>query len=208
MRPNLYWKYDMSHMSHNFYLSMTPLTDLDDRRTRSFEISLSERNYSKRFWWTAGNAFKARISKFGDSNEKKLESEFSQTLQKVVDGTMELPRDKIESDLQFIRLITFKNNLKPTSIEVIEQLKTANLKSIMVTGDNLETAVSVSQEVGIIDSNHKDGFKNLLRYIWPFFETLQMHILLTFFWSPTSNINLQRRVNTFKRWHQDQNSII
>ena len=28
----------------------------------------------------------------------------------------------------------------------------------MVTGDNLETAVSVSQEVGIIDQNHQDGF--------------------------------------------------
>ena len=96
---------------------------------------------------------------------KKLESEFYQTLQNVIDGAMELPRDKIESNLQFIGFITFKNNLKPTSTEVIEQLKIANLKPIMVTGDNLETAVSVSQEVGIIDSNHADCFQNLLRYI-------------------------------------------
>ena len=96
---------------------------------------------------------------------KKLESEFWQTLQNVIDGAMELPRDKIESNLQFIEFITFKNNLKPTSTEVIEQLKIANLKPIMVTGDNLETAVSVSQEVGIIDSNHADCFQNLLRYI-------------------------------------------
>ena len=76
----------------------------------------------------------------------------------MIDGAMELPRDKIESNLQFIGFIKFKNNLKPTSTEVIEQLKIANLKPIMVTGDNLpriETAVSVSQEVGIIDSNHK-----------------------------------------------------
>ena len=95
---------------------------------------------------------------------KKLESEFYQTLQNVIDSAMELPRDKIESDLQFIGFITFKNSLKPTSTDIIELLKTANLKSIMVTGDNLETAVSVSQEVGIIDSNHKDCFK-ILRYI-------------------------------------------
>ena len=96
---------------------------------------------------------------------KKLESEFYQTLQNVIDGAMELPRDKIESNLQFIGFITFKNNLKSTSTEVIEQLKIENLKPILVTGDNLETAVSVSKEVGIMDSDHKDGFKNLLRYI-------------------------------------------
>ena len=88
---------------------------------------------------------------------KKLEPEFYQTLQNVIDGASQLPRDKIESNLQFLGFITFKNNLKPTSIEVIEQLKTANVKSIMVTGDNLETAISVSEEVGIIDSN-QDGF--------------------------------------------------
>ena len=93
---------------------------------------------------------------------KKLEPEFYQTLQNVIDGALELPRDKIESNLQFLGFITFKNNLKPTSIEVIEQLKTANLKSIMVTGDNLETAISVSEEVGIIDSN-QDGFTYILR---------------------------------------------
>ena len=93
---------------------------------------------------------------------KKLESEFYQTLQNVIDGAMELPRDKIESDLQFIGFITFKNNLKPTSIEVIEQLKIANLKPIMVTGDNLETAVSVSQEVGIIVGNFCRKFELLV----------------------------------------------
>ena len=92
---------------------------------------------------------------------KVLEPEFYQTAQNLIDGAMELPRDQIESNLQFIGFITFKNNLKPSSAEVIQQLKTANLKSIMVTGDNLETAISVSQEVGIIDPLHQVGFKLL-----------------------------------------------
>ena len=92
---------------------------------------------------------------------KILEPEFYQTAQNLIDDAMELPRDQIESNLQFIGFITFKNNLKPSSAEVIQQLKTANLKSIMVTGDNLETAISVSQEVGIIDPLHQVGFKLL-----------------------------------------------
>ena len=80
---------------------MTPLTDLDERRTRSFEISLSERNYSERF-----DEQLETLSKQGfrilAMAMKKLESEFYQTLQNVIDGAMELPRDKIESNLQFI----------------------------------------------------------------------------------------------------------
>ena len=72
---------------------------------------------------------------------------------------MELPREEVESNLLFIGFITFKNNLKPSSAEVIHQLKTANLKSIMVTGDNLETACETEiQEVGIIDPDHQEGF--------------------------------------------------
>ena len=55
---------------------------------------------------------------------KKLEPEFYQTLQNLIDGAMELPRDQVESRLQFIGFITFKNNLKPTSTDVIQQ--TAN----------------------------------------------------------------------------------
>ena len=90
---------------------------------------------------------------------KKLQPEFYQTSKNLIDGAMDLSRDEIESNLQFIGFITFKNNLKPSSAEVIKQLEIANLKSIMVTGDNLETAISVSQEVGIIDPSHQVGFR-------------------------------------------------
>ena len=82
----------------------------------------------------------------------------------LISLAMELPRDEIESNLEFIGFITFKNNLKRTSCDVIRKLKIANLKSIMITGDYLETAVSVSKEVGIIDQNHQDGLNNFNRF--------------------------------------------
>ncbi|XP_075218287.1 polyamine-transporting ATPase 13A3-like isoform X2 [Lycorma delicatula] len=59
-------------------------------------------------------------------------------------------RDQIEDELHFIGLLLMQNNLKPASEPVIRQLKMARIKCIMITGDNMMTAVSVSRECGIL----------------------------------------------------------
>ena len=41
--------------------------------------------------------------------------------------------------------------LKPSTCSVIGELQAAKLRTIMVTGDNINTAVSVAKESGIID---------------------------------------------------------
>ena len=42
-----------------------------------------------------------------------------------------------------------ENKLKPVTKDIIGQLHTANLRTIMVTGDNILTAVSVGNKCGI-----------------------------------------------------------
>ncbi|CAB3400144.1 unnamed protein product [Caenorhabditis bovis] len=80
---------------------------------------------------------------------------------------MKAPRDKIECDLQFLGLVVMENRLKTVTLSVINELFTSNIRSVMVTGDNLLTAMSVARESGIIrptkkaflithDSNQKD----------------------------------------------------
>uniref|UniRef100_A0A1B6M2J0 Cation-transporting ATPase n=2 Tax=Graphocephala atropunctata TaxID=36148 RepID=A0A1B6M2J0_9HEMI len=59
-------------------------------------------------------------------------------------------RCEVEKDLTFLGLLLIQNNLKPKSCEVISELQTARIKCVMVTGDNLLTAVSVSRECGIL----------------------------------------------------------
>ena len=73
---------------------------------------------------------------------KKLEMEKS-----------ELTREECEKDLTFAGFLIFKNNLKQDSREVIAELSAAEIKSIMVTGDGLETAVGIGREVGMLHSN-------------------------------------------------------
>ncbi|XP_046682889.1 polyamine-transporting ATPase 13A3 isoform X2 [Homalodisca vitripennis] len=59
-------------------------------------------------------------------------------------------RSEVEKDLIYLGLLLMQNTLKPKSCEVISELQKARIKCVMVTGDNLLTAVSVSRECGIL----------------------------------------------------------
>lgn len=59
-------------------------------------------------------------------------------------------RSQAESDLHFLGFIVFKNVLKQETTPVIEQLYKAQIRPVMVTGDNILTAISVARECGMI----------------------------------------------------------
>lgn len=62
-------------------------------------------------------------------------------------------RDKAESDLIFTGFIIFENKLKPTTLGTIKQLKEAAIRTVMCTGDNILTAISVGKDCGLIDAD-------------------------------------------------------
>jgi len=61
-----------------------------------------------------------------------------------------MTRLETESGLTFLGLIVLENRIKPASVGVIKELQGANIRPIMVTGDNILTAVSVAKECGIV----------------------------------------------------------
>ncbi|KAK4193092.1 vacuolar cation-transporting ATPase YPK9 [Podospora australis] len=61
-----------------------------------------------------------------------------------------MKRHDVESDLEFVGFIIFENKLKPTTAAVLEELFQSNIGTVMVTGDNILTAVSVARESGMI----------------------------------------------------------
>lgn len=63
-----------------------------------------------------------------------------------------MTREQAESDLVFLGFIIFENKLKPTTTPVISELKTAGIRCVMCTGDNILTAISVARECGLIKS--------------------------------------------------------
>lgn len=62
-----------------------------------------------------------------------------------------ISRDEVECDLVFLGLLVMENRLKIETKPVINQLHQANIRTIMVTGDNMLTALSVGRECGLVD---------------------------------------------------------
>uniref|UniRef100_A0A672JWP7 Succinate dehydrogenase [ubiquinone] iron-sulfur subunit, mitochondrial-like n=1 Tax=Sinocyclocheilus grahami TaxID=75366 RepID=A0A672JWP7_SINGR len=58
-------------------------------------------------------------------------------------------------DMNFLGLLVMKNQVKPESAEVIRTLKLAQLRPVMVTGDNILTAVNVAHACGMVLSHEK-----------------------------------------------------
>ncbi|XP_046814648.1 polyamine-transporting ATPase 13A3-like isoform X1 [Vespa crabro] len=64
-----------------------------------------------------------------------------------------MTRDEVEQNLEFLGLIILENRLKEPTVSVIKELREANMHVIMITGDNIQTAVSVAKECGILLPN-------------------------------------------------------
>ncbi|XP_038672510.1 probable cation-transporting ATPase 13A4 isoform X2 [Scyliorhinus canicula] len=66
-----------------------------------------------------------------------------------------LNREDVESDLVFLGLLILENKLKPQTIPVLTELSNARIRTVMITGDNLQTAVTVARNAGMIPLTHK-----------------------------------------------------
>lgn len=66
-----------------------------------------------------------------------------------------IEREKLENDLEFLGLIIMENRLKPETCSVINKLKAANIRTIMCTGDNILTALSVARDCDMIDEEDR-----------------------------------------------------
>ena len=55
--------------------------------------------------------------------------------------------------MTFLGFLIMQNKLKPVTVSVIETLNEANIRTIMATGDNVLTAISVGRECNIIEAD-------------------------------------------------------
>ncbi|XP_074955040.1 putative cation-transporting ATPase 13A4 [Phalacrocorax aristotelis] len=66
-----------------------------------------------------------------------------------------LTREEVESDLTFLGLLIMENRLKRETKPVLEELSAARIRSVMVTGDNIRTAVTVAKNAGMISPTNR-----------------------------------------------------
>ncbi|NWS13736.1 AT134 ATPase, partial [Pachyramphus minor] len=66
-----------------------------------------------------------------------------------------LTREEVESDLTFLGLLIMENRLKRETKPVLEELSAACIRSVMATGDNIQTAITVAKNAGMISPKHR-----------------------------------------------------
>ncbi|XP_029911888.1 polyamine-transporting ATPase 13A2 isoform X2 [Myripristis murdjan] len=98
---------------------------------------------------------------------------------KTLDGKMDLKtveRGAIERDMQFLGLLVMKNLVKPESAGVINTLRLAQLRTVMVTGDNILTAVNVAKSCGMVGSDDRVIFVHATPHTAQSMPTLRFHL--------------------------------
>lgn len=73
----------------------------------------------------------------------------------VISDLSTTERGEVEKEMHFLGLLMMKNLVKPESAEVINILTLAHVRSVMVTGDNILTAVNVAKSCGMVGSDEK-----------------------------------------------------
>nr|XP_046263347.1 polyamine-transporting ATPase 13A3-like isoform X2 [Scatophagus argus] len=66
-----------------------------------------------------------------------------------------LTRDLIETNMEFLGLVIMQNKIKKETAGVLCELRQANIRTVMVTGDNMLTAISVARDCGMVRAHEK-----------------------------------------------------
>ncbi|EDV23802.1 uncharacterized protein TRIADDRAFT_27142, partial [Trichoplax adhaerens] len=106
-------------------------------------------------------------------NSSSVPDDFSQTLESLTEqgyrvlglahrsldsklswrSAQKLSRQDLEENMTFLGLLIMQNKLKPETSGIIEELAEANIRTVMITGDNLKTAVNIARECEMIQPN-------------------------------------------------------
>lgn len=68
--------------------------------------------------------------------------------------SQKVSREEVESNLEFLGFIIFENKLKTTTSATLDTLRDANIRTIMCTGDNILTAISVGKESRLVHTEN------------------------------------------------------
>lgn len=72
-----------------------------------------------------------------------------------LEAAQQLTRDTVEQELTLLGLLVMRNLLKPQTAPVIQSLRKTGIRTVMVTGDNLQTAVTVARACGMVGTQER-----------------------------------------------------
>ncbi|XP_053865396.1 polyamine-transporting ATPase 13A2 isoform X2 [Malaclemys terrapin pileata] len=79
---------------------------------------------------------------------------------KTFEEAQQLTRDAVESGMTLLGFLVMRNVLKAETASVIHLLRNANIRTVMVTGDNMLTAVNVAKSCRMVELKERVVFVN------------------------------------------------
>ncbi|XP_054857789.1 polyamine-transporting ATPase 13A2 isoform X2 [Eublepharis macularius] len=79
---------------------------------------------------------------------------------RTFEEAQEVARDSVESGMLFLGFLVMKNVVKPETAPVIHLLRNAEIRTVMVTGDNMLTAVNVARSCRMVEAEERVVFVN------------------------------------------------
>lgn len=64
----------------------------------------------------------------------------------------EMVKDQINEDMVIVGFVAIRDDVRPEAREAIEEVQQAGIQVVMITGDRLETAISIAKDAGLLKS--------------------------------------------------------
>ncbi|KAJ7306345.1 hypothetical protein JRQ81_009687 [Phrynocephalus forsythii] len=77
---------------------------------------------------------------------------------RTFEDAQEVTRESVECEMAFLGLLVMKNVLKPETAPVVHLLRNAEIRTVMVTGDNMLTAVNVAKSSRMVEAKEQVAF--------------------------------------------------
>ena len=90
-----------------------------------------------------------------DVLNKKIDELASRAMRVLAFGYSEkaMTENKINDDVVIIGLVAIRDDVRPEAKEAIEQVQNAGIQVVMITGDRLETAISIAKDAGLLKND-------------------------------------------------------
>lgn len=123
------------------------------------------KNMGKTFYKGAPERLLAVAKKALDKDGNEVELNFDELNEKINElasramrvlafgySAQDLVENKINDDVVLIGLVAIRDDVRPEAREAIREVQDAGIQVVMITGDRLETAVSIAEDAGLIQS--------------------------------------------------------
>ena len=143
--------------------------DFDNKR-KTQSVIIRDENTKKMFIYTKGTGealkaicqpasipamFDEAVAQSAKTGIYQLSIGFREVSSSEEEGLMTRSRDEIESRLNFLGFINFTNSMKKDTPEVIRQLKEGAIRTVMISGDHILTAIYMSRLSGMIHADSR-----------------------------------------------------